>query len=69
MTGRKVELDEVVEPSIGFEIRAAPEEVLVAPTPIREEANDVDHETSLKLLRNFAGQRELVPLLIGMIPL
>src|SRR3954462_1704874 len=44
VTGRKVELDEVVEPSLELANSAAPEVVPVAPTPIREEANDVDHE-------------------------
>src|SRR3954464_9797788 len=51
VTGRKVELDEVVEPSLGLESSTTPEEVPVAPTPIREEANDVDHETSVEVTR------------------
>ena len=46
MTGRKVELDEVVEPSFGVESSAAPEDVSVPPAPTGEEANDADHETS-----------------------
>ena len=46
MTGRKVELDEVVEPSLEIASSTAPEEVHVVPAPIREEANDDDHETS-----------------------
>src|SRR3954471_8054460 len=46
VTGRKVELDEVVEPSLELESSATPEIVLLAPTPIRDEANDVDHEIS-----------------------
>ena len=45
MTGRKVELDEVVEPSLELASSTTPEVVPVAPTPIREEANDDDHET------------------------
>src|SRR3954471_2173410 len=40
VTGRKVELDEVVEPSLGLESSTTLEVVPVAPTPIREEAND-----------------------------
>ena len=44
VTGRKVELGEVVEPSLKIASNAAPEVVPVVPTPIREEANDVDHE-------------------------
>ncbi|KAK1642030.1 hypothetical protein QYE76_059835 [Lolium multiflorum] len=46
VTERKVELDEVIEPSLGLESSATPEDVLVPPAPIREEANDNDHETS-----------------------
>ena len=45
VSGRKVELDEVVEPSLELESGAAPEDVPVAPSPPREEANDDDHET------------------------
>ncbi|KAK1648776.1 hypothetical protein QYE76_066581 [Lolium multiflorum] len=46
VTGRKVELDEVIEPSLVDQSSAVPEDVPVQPTPIREEANDNDHETS-----------------------
>src|SRR3954465_1052068 len=49
VTGRKVELDEVVEPSLELVSSTAPEVVPVAPTPIREEDNDVDHETSVEV--------------------
>src|SRR3954471_23283387 len=49
VTGRKVELDEVVEPSLELASSASPEVVPVAPTPIREEANDDDHETSIEV--------------------
>ena len=49
MTRRKVELDEVVEPSLELASSAAPEEVPVVPAPIREEANDDDHETSVEV--------------------
>src|SRR3954470_9877329 len=49
VTGRKVELDEVVEPSLRFESSAAPEEVPVMPAPIREEDNDDDHETLVEV--------------------
>ena len=49
VTGRKVELDEVVEPSLELASSAAPEVDPVAPTPIREEANDVDHETTVEV--------------------
>jgi hypothetical protein len=46
VSGRKVELDEVIEPSLELESSAAPEVVPMPPTPIGEEANDEDHETS-----------------------
>src|SRR5215216_5012226 len=49
VTGRKVELDEVVEPSLEIASSAAPEEVPVVPAPIREEANDDDHKTSVEV--------------------
>ena len=45
MSGRKVELDEVIEPSLKLESSAAPEIVPVSSAPTREEANDEDHET------------------------
>src|SRR4051812_25730113 len=47
--GRKVELDEVVEPSLEIASSATPEVVPVVPAPIREEANDDDHETSVEV--------------------
>src|SRR3954465_10178947 len=46
VSGRKVELDEVVEPSLELESSAAPEIVPVTPTTTIEEANDKDHEAS-----------------------
>ncbi|KAK1627682.1 hypothetical protein QYE76_001997, partial [Lolium multiflorum] len=46
VTRRKVELDEVDEPSLIDHSSAVPEEVSAQPTPIGEEANDDDHETS-----------------------
>jgi hypothetical protein len=45
VSGRKVELDEVIEPSLELESSATPEVVLVPSAPTREEANDEDHET------------------------
>ena len=45
MSGRKVELDEVVVPSLELESSTSEKPVPVMPTPTREEAND-DHETS-----------------------
>ena len=45
VSGRKVELDEVIVPSPLLESSTLEKTVLVMPTPTREEAND-DHETS-----------------------
>ena len=46
MSGRKVELDEVTVPAPLLENSSSHKLVPVTPTPICEEANDVDHETS-----------------------
>ena len=46
VSGRKVELDEVVEPSLELVSSAAPEIVPVQPTEPVEEINDGDHEVS-----------------------
>ena len=45
MTGRKVELDEVIVPSLNLESSTLDKSVPVMPTPTGEEANDNDHET------------------------
>ena len=45
MSGRKVELDEVVVPSPLLESSSSQKSVLVNTTPISEEANDDDHVT------------------------
>ena len=46
MSGRKVELDEVIVPAPLLESSSSLKSVLVIPTPVSEEANDDDHETS-----------------------
>ena len=46
MSGRKVELDKVIGPSPALENSSSLKSVPVIPTPISEEANDDDHETS-----------------------
>ena len=46
VSGRKVELDEVIVPSLELESSSSLKLVLVIPTPISEEVNDDDHETS-----------------------
>ena len=46
MSGRKVELDEVIKHSLQLESTATQKDVRVIPTPVEEEANDDDHEAS-----------------------
>ena len=46
MSGRKVELDEVTVPAPLLESSLSQKSVRVIPTPVSEEANDDDHETS-----------------------
>ena len=46
MSGRKVELDEVTVPAPLLESSSSEKSVPVTATPISEEANDDDHETS-----------------------
>ena len=46
MSERKVELDEVIVPSPELESSTSEKLVLVVPTPISEEGNGDDHETS-----------------------
>ena len=46
LSGRMVELDEVIEPSLQLVCSRAHEVVHVAPTPIEVEAYDSNHETS-----------------------
>ena len=46
MSGRKVELDEVIVPSPLLESSSSQNIVPLIPTPISEEVNDDDHETS-----------------------
>ena len=45
MSGREVELDEVIVPSPELESSSSQKSVPVIPTPISEEVNDDDHET------------------------
>ena len=46
MSGRRVKLDEVIVPSPLLESSSSQKSVPVIPTPVSEEANDDDHETS-----------------------
>ena len=45
VSGRKVELDEVIVPAPLLESSSSQKPVPVTPTPISEEANDDDHES------------------------
>ena len=58
MSGRKVELDEVIVPAPLLESSSSKKSVPVIPTPISEEANDDDHVTSDQVLPNLIGQPE-----------
>ena len=46
LSGRKVELDEVIEPSLQLDGSKTQKDVSAVPTPIEEEACDDDHKTS-----------------------
>ena len=46
VSGRKVELDEVIIASPELESSSSQKSIPVIPTPISDEANDDDHETS-----------------------
>ena len=46
VSGRKVELDEVIVPTLNLEGSSSEKSVLVVPTPTGEEANEKDHETT-----------------------
>ena len=49
VSGRKVELDEVTVPAPLLESSSSQEPVPVTITPISDEANDIDHETSYQV--------------------
>ena len=53
MSGRKVELDEVVVPSLELESGTSEKIVPVMPTPTRKEANDDDHDISDQVTTKF----------------
>ena len=61
MSGRNVELDEVIVPSPELESSSSQKSVPVIPTPISEEANDYDHETSDQVTMNLIGLPEYGP--------
>ena len=61
MSGRKVELDKVVVPSLELVSSSSQKTVPVMPAPINEEANDDIMKLQIELLPNLVGQPEYVP--------
>ena len=57
LSGRVVELDEVIEPSLQPVCSRAQEVVPVAPTPIEVEADDGDHQASNQVTTNLVGRQ------------
>ena len=55
LSGRVVELDEVIEPSLQPVFNRAHEVVPVAPTPIEVEADDGDHQASDQVTTSLVG--------------
>ena len=55
LSGRVVELDEVIEPSLQPVCSRAQEVVPVAPTPIEVKADDGDHRASDQVTTNLVG--------------
>mgnify|MGYP005829923587 CR=1 FL=1 len=58
MSGKKVELDGVIVPSPLLKSSSSHKSVPVIPTPISEEANDIDHETSDQVSTELVGLPE-----------
>ena len=56
VSGRKVELDEVIVPSPELESSSSQKSVPVIPTPVSEEVNDEIMKLLIKLLPNLVGQ-------------
>lgn len=55
LSGRVVEIDEVIEPSLQPVCSRAQEVVRVAPTPIEVEADDGDHQASDQVTTSLVG--------------
>jgi hypothetical protein len=64
VSGRKVELDEVIVPSLELKSSSSQKSVPVMPTPTREEANDDDHETSDHVTTQWYGNPVLEVILL-----
>ena len=67
VSGRKVELDEVIVPAPSLESSSSQKFVPVTPTPISEEANDDDHETLDQVTTEPVGLPEYYPHQSGMV--
>ena len=61
VSGRKVELDKVIIPSPELESSSSQKPVPVMPTPISEEVNDDDHETSDQVATEPVGLPKYSP--------
>ena len=61
VSGRKVELDMVITPSLELESSTSEKSVPVMSAPTREEANDDDHETSDQVTTEPHSSTEYVP--------
>ena len=61
MSGRKVELDEVIVPSLKLESSRTEKSIPMMPTPTKEETNDNDHETSNQVTTGPRRSKEHVP--------
>ncbi len=69
LSGRVVELDEVIEPSLQPVCSRAQEVVPVAPTPIEVEADDGDHRASDQVTTSLVGWQGRVLLQSGTVTL
>ena len=65
VSGRKVELDEVIVPSLDLESNTSVKSVPMTPRPTREEANDNDHDSSDQVStgprRSNRARKEIFP--------
>ena len=67
MSGRKVELDEVIVPTLNLESSSSEKFVHVMPTPTGEELMIKIMKLQIKLLQNLIGQPEHDPHQSGMV--
>ena len=65
LSGRKIELDEVVEPSLQPESSATQKDVSVEPATLKRKLMIVIMKLQIKLLSNLVGRQGYVLLLSG----